>query len=74
MLPVDPVMKRAMDLFIQSGLTLQELGEGMGCRTAPRQSAWQFLHHTVDPHLSMVRRFAKAVGIPLNELLERRKP
>ena len=34
-----------------------------------RQSAWQFLNKTIDPKLSMLERFAKAVGIDVAELV-----
>jgi hypothetical protein len=39
-----------------------------------RKSAWQFLNKTVDPRLSMVRRFAEAVGIPVESLVAEPKP
>jgi hypothetical protein len=34
-----------------------------------RKSAWQFIQKTDDPRLSMLRRFAKAMGVDLKELL-----
>lgn len=60
--------------FEKSGLSLHDLGLKMGypAETA-RQSAWQFMK-TSDPRISMLRRFAKALGIGLEELTgERRK-
>jgi transcriptional regulator with XRE-family HTH domain len=66
----DPLMDRAKQLFEQSGLTLDALGDGMGAEKATaRMSAWQFLNRTSDPRLSMLRRFAKSVGISLEELV-----
>jgi len=42
----------------------------MGCEAKmARISAWQFLNKTSDPRLSMVRRFAEAVGVDVKELL-----
>ncbi len=34
-----------------------------------RKSAWQFIRQTGDPRLSMLRRFAKAMGVDVRELL-----
>lgn len=66
----DPIIARVRDAFTASGLTLDELGTKMGYETGrARKSAWQFLNKTADPRLSMVRRFAAAVGIPLSELI-----
>ena len=70
-LSVDPVMHRAQELFEASGLSLDQLGRDMGYDSdAARKSAWQFLNKTADPRLSMLRRFAKAVGVPLSELMD----
>ncbi len=66
----DPAMARARAAFEQAGLTLEALGEAMGYdKDMARISAWQFLNKTTDPRLSMLRRFAKAVGVPVEELL-----
>lgn len=65
----DPLMARLQALFDESRLTLDELGQKMGY-TGPttRASAWQFLNRTNDPRLSMLRKFAQAVGVTLTEL------
>lgn len=67
-------MKRANAAFEASGLTLEELGKRMGAeeKTA-RMTAWQFLRKSTDPRLSMVLRFAKAMEVPLSDLLEEKK-
>lgn len=66
----DPVMARAHAAFEQSHLTLDELGQGMGYEESiARKSAWQFLNRTNDPRLSMLRKFAAAVGVTLAELV-----
>ena len=66
----DPLMVRLQAIFEESCLTLDELGQKMGY-TGPttRASAWQFLNRTNDPRLSMLRKFAQAVGVPLADLL-----
>jgi transcriptional regulator with XRE-family HTH domain len=71
----DPVMKTAKQLFDLSGKTLEELGEGMGyAPDMARKSAWQFLNMTADPRLSMLRKFATALGIPVESLFSNRPP
>jgi transcriptional regulator with XRE-family HTH domain len=68
--PPDAVMLRARELFEQSGLTLDQLGQAMGYEgDVARKSAWQFLNKTTDPRLSMLRKFAAAVGVPVSDLL-----
>lgn len=65
----DPLMVRIRTLFEGSHLTLDELGEKMGYYgSTKRASAWQFLNRTNDPRLSMLRKFAQAIGVPVAEL------
>jgi transcriptional regulator with XRE-family HTH domain len=65
-----PIMKRILKMFEESGKSLDELGLAMGYTgEAARKSAWQFLRKTTDPRLSMLCRFAKAMGIDVKELL-----
>lgn len=67
---LDPVMKRVIQQFEKSGKTLEELGLAMGADAGTaRQSAWQFISKTADPRISMLRRFAKAMGMRLAELV-----
>lgn len=71
--PEDPSMDRVRKLFEQSGLSLAELGGRMGyADEIARQSAWQFLK-TADPHVSMLRKFADAMGVKPEELLSKGK-
>lgn len=57
----DKVMLRVRQLFRQSGLTLDSLGQRMGYRgSTARKAAWQFVSRTNDPRLSMLRKFAFA--------------
>ncbi len=55
-------MKKVRAAFAVSGLTLDELGARMGYETSARKSVWQFLYQSHDPRLSMLMRFAAAVG------------
>ncbi|GEM_PF-1137589 len=65
----DRVMLRVRELFTQSGLTLEALGQRMGYRGATaRKAAWQFVSRTNDPRVSMLRKFARAVGVPIADL------
>jgi transcriptional regulator with XRE-family HTH domain len=67
-------MLRIRELFADSGLTLEELAQRMGYKgQSARHSAWQFLQRTTDPRLSMLCRFAQAVGVSVAELFVQRK-
>jgi transcriptional regulator with XRE-family HTH domain len=67
---VDPAMKKAAELFAASGKSLEELGVAMGYKPeTARKSAWQFLNMTTDPRLSMLRKFSKAMGVPVAQLV-----
>lgn len=67
---IDPVMTAVRERFERSGLTQQELGERMGyAPQSARQAVSQFLR-SGDPQISMLRRFAAAVGISLQTLLK----
>lgn len=63
------VMKQVRAAFEASGLSLEELGQRMGQEKTARQSAWQFLNKTADPRLSMLIRFAEAVGVDAKDLI-----
>lgn len=66
----DPVMDAVRKRFEESGLTLQALGEKMGYAPGgARQAVSQFLK-SGDPQISMLRRFAEAMGISLLSLLK----
>jgi|HubBroStandDraft_4_1064222.scaffolds.fasta_scaffold85861_3 hypothetical protein len=57
--------------FEASKMTLDELGLKMGYPPdTARKSAWQFIRKTDDPRVSMLRRFAKAMGVPLRKLID----
>jgi transcriptional regulator with XRE-family HTH domain len=70
----DPVMRRVRDLFDKSGMSLDDLGQKMGSEgPTARKSAWQFLNKVDDPRIGTLRKFAKALGVPLEELLAANK-
>jgi hypothetical protein len=55
--------------FAKSKMSLDELGLKMGYpKETARKSAWQFLNKTNDPRLSMLRKFAAAVGCSIKSL------
>jgi hypothetical protein len=67
----DPVMVVVRSRFEKSKLSLDELGTKMGYpKESARKSAWQFIHKTNDPRLSMLRKFAQAVGVKLSTLVK----
>lgn len=66
----DPVMDAVRKRFEESELTMQQLGEKMGYNpSSARQGVSQFLK-TGDPQISMLRRFAEAMGISLQTLIK----
>jgi transcriptional regulator with XRE-family HTH domain len=72
--PLDPAMTKVLKLFEQSGKTLDQIGQEMGYSgKVARKAAWQFLKKTTDPHISMLRRFAQAMGVSIEELVGERK-
>jgi transcriptional regulator with XRE-family HTH domain len=65
------VMERVKIVFKNSGLSLDELGQRMGYREElARKSAWQFLHKTTDPRLSMLEKFSDALSISLKDIIK----
>jgi transcriptional regulator with XRE-family HTH domain len=69
----ESVMSRIAAAFEASGLSRQELGERMGyAPDTARKSVWQFFR-TADPRVSMVVKFAKAVGVPIESLIREEK-
>ena len=66
----DPAMLRVRELFAESNLTMEQLAERMGYTgETARQSVWQFLNRTKDPHLSMLRKFARALAVGIREVI-----
>lgn len=71
----EAIMRKARQLFEKSGKTLEEVGLAMGYESGvARRAAWQFLNRSNDPRLSMLCRFAEAVGFDLADLLPWKNP
>ena len=65
----DPAMRRVRRLFRGSGLSMHALGIRMGYGAGhARKSVSQFLKGH-DPRISMLRKFAAAVGMSIEELV-----
>lgn len=59
----ESVMAKCRERFKDSGLTYEDLGIRMGyAKKSAKKSAWQFLKYTDDPRLSMLTKFADALG------------
>lgn len=69
---IEPAMAKVREIWAlkkASRMTQEQLGVAMGYPTASaRKSVSQFLQSN-DPRISMLRRFAKAVDIPLSEII-----
>jgi transcriptional regulator with XRE-family HTH domain len=58
------VMRKIREAVDASGQTREELGVRMGYKPeSARKSVSQFLHRTTDPRLSMIAKFAEALGV-----------
>ena len=65
------VMSRCREAYMNTSLTLDDLGTRMGYPPASaRKSAWQFLNNTTDPRLSMLLRFGEAVGCDVRDFFD----
>ena len=61
--------RKAWERLQNNGWTQQKLGEAMGYPApSARKSVSQFLR-SHDPSISVLRRFAKAAGLPLGQLI-----
>ena len=68
----DGVMDSIRNAFKRSGMTLNELGEGLGYHgpTATKR-AWILLCRTSDPRVSTVLAVAKTLGVKISDLVKR---
>lgn len=65
----ESIMEKVRNLFEKSGKTLEDVGLAMGyAEGIARRSAWQFIKKSIDPRISMLCRFAKAMGVELKDL------
>ena len=68
----DEVMDNIRGAFDRSGMTLTELGEGLGYEgPTAKKRAWSFLYRTSDPRLSTVLAVAQTLGVKLGDLVKR---
>jgi transcriptional regulator with XRE-family HTH domain len=67
----DPAMLLLRERFEKSQMSLDDLGVKLGYpKETARKSAWQFIHKTNDPRLSMLRKFATALGVKVSSLVK----
>jgi hypothetical protein len=57
--------------FERSGMTLTELGGGLGYHgPTAKKRAWSLLYRTSDPRISTVIAVAHTLGVMINRLLK----
>ncbi len=65
----DGVMDNIPNAFERSGMTLNELGEGLGYDgPIAKKRTWLLLYRTSDPRISTV--LAEALGIKIGDLVK----
>ncbi len=67
----DGVMDNMRNAFERSGVTLNELGEGLGYHgPTAKKRAWFLLYRTSDPRISTVLAFAETLGVKISDLVK----
>jgi hypothetical protein len=67
----DRVMDNIRSAFERSGLTLNELGEGLGYDgPTAKKRAWLLLYRTSDPRISTVLVVADTLGVKISDLVK----
>lgn len=67
----DEVMENIRNAFERSGMTLNELGEGLGYHgPTAKKRAWFLLYRTSDPRVSTVLAVAKTLGVKPGDLVK----
>ena len=67
----DSVMDNIRNAFERSGMTLNELGEGLGYEgPTAKKRAWFLLYRTSDPRISTVLAVARTLGVKMNDLVK----
>jgi hypothetical protein len=65
----DDVMDNIRNAFERSGMTLNELGEGLGYHApTAKKRAWFLLYRTSDPRISTVLAVAQTLGVKIGDL------
>jgi len=68
---VDDVMDNMRSAFERSGMTLTELGEGLGYDgPTARKRAWSLLYRTSDPRISTLLNVANSLGVKVDDLMK----
>jgi hypothetical protein len=68
----DGVMDNIRNAFGLWGMTLNELGEGLGYYgPTAKKRAWFLLHRTSDPRISTVLAVAETLGVKMSDLVKR---
>jgi transcriptional regulator with XRE-family HTH domain len=68
----DPAMRRVREIWDRlkgDGWTMQRLGEAMGYEAAHARKSVSQLMRTHNPRIDVLRRFAKAAGVPIEKLV-----
>jgi transcriptional regulator with XRE-family HTH domain len=66
----ETIMEKVRNLFDKSGKTLEDVGLAMGYTEGiARRAAWQFIKKSADPRISMLCRYAKAMGVEMKEIV-----
>ena len=66
----DGVMDNIPNAFERSGMTLNELAEGLGYDgPTAKKRAWLMLYRTSDPRISTVLAVAEAMGVKIGDLV-----
>ncbi|MCO6046937.1 helix-turn-helix transcriptional regulator [Aeoliella sp. ICT_H6.2] len=67
----DGVMHNIRNLFEQSEMTLNELGEGLGYNgPTAKKRAWFLLYRTSNPRISTVLAVAQTLGVKISDLVK----
>ncbi|GAG67475.1 unnamed protein product [marine sediment metagenome] len=70
-MPAENVMNNIRSEFERTGMTLTELGEGLGYDgPTAKKRAWSLLYRTSDPRISTVIAVAQTLGVKINRLLK----
>ena len=65
------VMHNIRNAFERSGMTLNELGEGLGYDgPTAKKRAWFLLYRTSDPRISTVLAVAQTLGVKIGDLVK----
>ena len=67
----EDVMDNIRSEFERSGMTLNELGEGLGYDgPTAKKRAWSLLYRTSDPRISTVLTVANSLGLKVDDLMK----